>query len=94
MIPAIGDISSHELLEPDETLWGSVARQDLDDGPSINATSDTLSDQKTYCPKNPDPSKIAILRTPKTPPAIQLQTLPLEIPRILRVHNSEQTPPS
>ena len=34
-------------------------------------------------PKNPDPSKMAILRT--RTPAIQVQTLPLEGPRILRV---------
>ena len=34
-------------------------------------------------PKNPDPSKVAILRT--RTPAIQVQTLPLEGPRILRV---------
>ena len=33
-------------------------------------------------PKNPDPSKVAILRT--RTPAIQVQTLPLEGPRILR----------
>ncbi len=31
-----------------------------------------------YDPKNPDPSKIAILRTQT--PAIQVQTLPLEGP--------------
>ena len=36
-----------------------------------------------FCPKNPDPSKMAILRT--RTPAIQVQTLPLEGPRILRV---------
>ncbi len=36
-----------------------------------------------YYPKNPDPSKVAILRT--RTPAIQVQTLPLEGPRILRV---------
>ena len=35
-----------------------------------------------YHPKNPDPSKMAILRT--RTPAIQVQTLPLEGPRILR----------
>ena len=34
-------------------------------------------------PENPDPSKIAILRT--WTPAIKVQTLPLEGPRILRV---------
>ena len=34
-------------------------------------------------PKNPDPSKMTILRT--RTPAIQVQTLPLEGPRILRV---------
>ena len=33
-------------------------------------------------PKNPDPSKMAVLRT--RTPAIQVQTLPLEGPRILR----------
>ena len=36
----------------------------------------------TSSPKNPDPSKVAILRT--RTPAIQVQTLPLEGPRILR----------
>ncbi len=34
-------------------------------------------------PKNPDPSKMPILRTQT--PAISVQTLPLEGPRILRV---------
>ena len=34
-------------------------------------------------PKNPDPSKMANLRT--RTPAMQVQTLPLEGPRILRV---------
>ena len=36
-----------------------------------------------YCPKNPDPSKVAILRT--RAPAIRVQTLPLKDPKILRV---------
>ncbi len=36
-----------------------------------------------FCPKNPDPSKVANLRTRTL--AIQVQTLPLEGPRILRV---------
>ena len=36
----------------------------------------------TYSPKNPDPSKVANLRT--RIPAIQVQTIPLEGPRILR----------
>ncbi len=39
-------------------------------------------------PNNPDPSKMAILRT-RTPP-IQVQTLPLEGPRILRVRSKIQ----
>ena len=38
---------------------------------------------KRMSPKNPDPSKVAILRTQT--PAIQVQTPPLEGPRILRV---------
>ena len=37
---------------------------------------------KSMNPKNPDPSKMAILRTQT--PVIQVQTLPLEGPRILR----------
>ena len=42
----------------------------------------------TY-PKYPDPSKLAILRTYTEDlytPALQFQTLPLEGPMILRVH--------
>ena len=43
-----------------------------------------ISDLFTYCPKDPiSPSKLAILRT--RTPAIQVQTLPLEGPRVLRV---------
>ena len=38
-----------------------------------------------HCPKNPNPSKEAILRSPKHPCVIQVQTLPSEGPRILRV---------
>ena len=41
---------------------------------------------KVYHPKNPDPSKVAILRT--RTPAIEVQTLPLEGPRILRAVQS------
>ena len=45
-------------------------------------------------PKNPDPSKLAILRA--LTPAIQVQTLPLEGPRILRAVQKtypKKTPP-
>ena len=37
--------------------------------------------------KNPGPSKNGYFEDPKTPPAIPVQTFPLEGPRILRVEN-------
>ena len=63
-------------------------------GPSMTALvyhlsrSFRLLDIKCNLPKNPDPSKMAILRT--RTPAIQVQTLPLEGPRILRAVFSGQ----
>ena len=44
-----------------------------------------LDERHIYLPKNPDPSKVAILRT--RTPVIQVQTLPFEGARILRATN-------
>ena len=48
----------------------------------IDNLSQEQPDIYIYIPKDPDPSKLAILRT--RTPAIQVQTPPLEGPRILR----------
>ena len=78
------------------TIWGMFwnffqpHRGNLRDDPSshfreisLEPFSKLRSEDQLYCPKNPDPSKVAILRT--RTPSIQVQTLPLEGPRILRV---------